>query len=139
MLKKKKALSHFGDSTGDWVKKREETILSQSMPLRPRNSKGVNMPPAASEPVGENEVASRQRGEVPLTEQEVVSEQRNARQEPNTVARMTATLKDLQQKVHLLKKGKTQEVRDNAPLWATRIGPSQREGRQWEGKPTPST
>ena len=86
MLKKKKALSHFGDSTGDWVKKREETILSQSMPLRPRNSKGVNMPPAASEPMGENEVAFRQKGEVPLTEQEVVSEQRNARQEPDPVA-----------------------------------------------------
>ena len=31
------------------------------------------------------------------------------------MARMTATLKDLQQKVRLLKKGKTQEVRDNAP------------------------
>ena len=68
VLKKKKAFSHFGDSTGDWVKKREETIPSQCMPLRPRSSKDANMPPAASEPVGENEVASRQRGEVPLTE-----------------------------------------------------------------------
>ena len=56
------------------------------MPPRPRNSKGANMPSAASKPVGENEVASRQRGEVPLTEQEVVSEQRNARQEPDPVA-----------------------------------------------------
>ena len=83
---KKKALSHFGDSAGDWVKEREETIPSQSMPPRPRNSKGANMPPTASEPMGENEVASRQRGEVPLTEQEVVSEQRNARQEPDPVA-----------------------------------------------------
>ena len=83
---KKKAFSHFGDSTGDWVKKREETIPSQSMPPRPSNSKGANMPPAASEPVGENEVASRQRGEVPLTEQEVVSEQRNARHESDPVA-----------------------------------------------------
>ena len=112
---KKKALSHFGDFIGDWVKKREKTIPSQSMPPRPRNSEGANMPPAASEPVGENEVASRQRGEVPLTEQEVVSEQRNARQDPDPVARMIAMLKDLQQKVCLLKKGKTQEVRDNAP------------------------
>ena len=49
------------------------------MPLRPRSSKDANMPPAASEPVGENEVASRQRGEVPLTEQEVAPEQRNIR------------------------------------------------------------
>ena len=65
---KKKALTHFGDFAGDWEKKREEMIPSQSMPPRPRNSKGANMPPAASEPVGENEVASRQRGEVPLTE-----------------------------------------------------------------------
>ena len=102
---KKKALSHFGDFIGDWVKKREETIPSQSMPPRPRNNKGANMPPATSEPVGENEVASRQRGEVPLIEQEVVleqevvSEQRNARQEPNPVAQMTAMLKDLQQEV----------------------------------------
>ena len=112
---KKKALLHFSDFTGDWVKKREKTIPSQSMPPRPRNSEGANMPPAASEPVGENEVASRQRGEVPLTEQEVVSEQRNARQDPDPVARMIAMLKDLQQKVCLLKEGKTQEVRDNAP------------------------
>ena len=76
---KKKALSHFGDSIGDWVKKREEAIPSQSMPPRQRNSKGTNMPPAASELVGENEVASRQRGEVPLMEQEVMSKQRYAR------------------------------------------------------------
>ena len=115
MLKKKKALSHFGNFTGDWVKKREETIPSLSMPPRPRNSKGANMPPAASEPMGENEVAFRQKGEVPLTEQEVVSEQRNTRKEPDPVARMTAMLKDLQQEVHLLKEGKTQEVRNNAP------------------------
>ena len=73
------------------------------------------MPPIASEPIGENEVASRQRGEVPLTEWEVVLEQRIARQEPDLVARMTAMLKDLQQEVRLLKEGKTQEVRDNAP------------------------
>ena len=65
------------------------------------------MPPAASEPVGENEVASRQRGEVPLTEQELMLEQRNARQEPDPVAWMTAMLKDLQQEVRLLKEGKT--------------------------------
>ena len=31
------------------------------------------------------------------------------------MARMTAMLKDLQQEVRLLKEGKTQEVRDNAP------------------------
>ena len=65
------------------------------MPPRPRNYKAANMPPAASEPVGENEVASRQRAEVPLTEQKVVSEQRNTRQELDPVARMTAMLKDL--------------------------------------------
>ena len=34
-----------------------------------KEQQGTNMPPAASEPVGENEVASRQRGEVPLMEQ----------------------------------------------------------------------
>ena len=95
-MSKKKALSHFGDFAGDWVKKREEAIPSQSMPPRQKNNKGTNMPPAASEPVGENEVASRQRGEVPLMEQEVVSEQRHARQEPDPMARMTAMLKDLE-------------------------------------------
>ena len=78
-MPKKKALSHFGDSTRDWVKKMEEAIPSQSMPPRQRHSKCTNMPPAASEPVGENKVASRQRGEVPLMEQEVVLEQRHAR------------------------------------------------------------
>ena len=76
---KKKALSHFGDSARDWVKKREEAIPSQSMLPRQRNSKCTNMPPTASEPVVENEVDSRQKGEVPLMEQEVMSEQRHAR------------------------------------------------------------
>ena len=136
---KKKTLSHFGDSTGDWVNEREETIPSQSMPPRPRNNKDANMTSAASEPMGENEVTSRQRGKVPLTKQEVVSEERNARQEPDPVAQMIAMLKDFQREVRLLKKGKTQEVRDNTPLWATKIGSSQREGRQWEGELTPST
>ena len=74
------------------------------------------MPPAASEPVGENKVASRQRGKVPLMEQEVVSEQRHARQEPDPMARMTAMLKDLEQEVCLLKEGRTHEIRDNVPL-----------------------
>ena len=91
----KKAFSHFGDSTGDWAKNREEAIPSQSMPPRQRNSKGTNVPHTASEPVGENEVASRQRGEVPLVEQEVVSRQRHTRQEPNLMAHMTAMLKNL--------------------------------------------
>ena len=74
------------------------------MPSRQRNNKGTNVPPTASEPVGENEVASRQRGEIPLVEQEVVSGQR---QEPDPMARMIAMLKDLEQEVRLLKEGKT--------------------------------
>ena len=90
-----KALSHFGDSAGDWVKKREKEIPSQSMPPRQRNSKGTNVPPVASEHVGENEVASGQRDEVSLVEQEVVLGQRHARQEPDPIARMTTMLKDL--------------------------------------------
>ena len=40
----------------------------------------------ASEPVGENEVASRQRNEVPLVEQEVISRQRRVGQELDLVA-----------------------------------------------------
>ena len=43
------------------------------MAPRPMNSKGTNVPLTASELVGENEVASRQRNEVPLVEHEVVS------------------------------------------------------------------
>lgn len=50
-----------------------------------------------------------------MVEQEVVSEQRHARQEPDLMARMTAMLKDLEQEVRLLKEGRTQEVRDNIP------------------------
>ena len=73
------------------------------------------MPPAASNPVGENEVASRQRGEVPLMEQEVVSKQRHTRQESDPMARMTAMLKDLEQEVRFFKEGMTQEIRDNNP------------------------
>ena len=103
------------------------------MPPKPRNSKGANMPPAASKPVGENEVASRQRGEVPLTKQEVVSEQRNTRQEPDPVARMAAMLKDLQQEVRLLKEGKSQEVRDNAPPVGNQDRTQPEEGPAVEG------
>ena len=73
------------------------------------------MPPMASEPVGENEVASRQGGRIPLVEQEVVSGQRHTRQEPDLMAKMTAILKDLEQEVCLLKEGRTQEIRDNVP------------------------
>ena len=103
----KKALSHFGDFTGDWAKKKEEITPSQRMPPRQRNSKGTNVPPTASEPVGENEEVSRQGGGIPLVEQEVVSGQRHTRQEPDLMARMTAMLKDLEQEVHLLKEGRT--------------------------------
>ena len=85
------------------------------MAPRPRNSKGTNTPPVASKLVGENEVAFRQRNEVPLVKQEVVSRQRQARQEPNLMARMAKMLKDLQQKIRLLKKGRAQEIRDNVP------------------------
>ena len=66
------------------------------MAPRPKSSKGTNVPPTASKPIGENEVTSRQRGEVPLMEQEVMSEQRHARQEPDPMDRMTVMLKDLQ-------------------------------------------
>ena len=85
------------------------------MAPRPRNSEGTNVPPTASEPIGENEVASKQRNEVPPLEQEVVSGQRRARQELDLMAQMAEMLKDLQQEIRLLKEGKTQEIRDNAP------------------------
>ena len=65
------------------------------MAPRPRNIKGANVPLTTFELVGENEIASKQRDEVPLIEQEVVSRQRRTRQELDPVARMTKILKDL--------------------------------------------
>ena len=60
---------HFlGDFIGDWAKKKEEVAPSQSMALRLSNNKGTNLPLMASESTGENEVASRQRNEIPLAE-----------------------------------------------------------------------
>ena len=103
----KKGPLHFGDSTGDWVKERKEAVPSQSMAPRPSNSKSTNAPLVASKLVGENQVASRQRNEVPLIEKEVVSRQRRTRQEPNLMARMAEMLKDLQQEIRHLKEGKT--------------------------------
>ena len=72
------------------------------MASRPRNSKGANVPSVASKPIGENEVASRQRNEVPLVEQEVISRQRRIGQELYLVARMAEMLKNLQQEIRLL-------------------------------------
>jgi len=71
--------------------------------------------PRASKPVGENEVASRQRNEVPLVEHEVILRQRREVQELDPMARMAKMMKDLQQEIHLHKEGRTQEIRDNAP------------------------
>ena len=49
-------------------------------------------------------------------EQEVVSEQRRGVQKLDPMARMIEMIKDLQQEIHLLKEGRTQEIKDNAPL-----------------------
>ena len=109
------------------------------MAPRQRNNKGNNVPPTASEPVGENEVASRQRNEVPLKGQEVVSEQRNAKNEPNPVARMAAMLKDLQQEVRLLKECITQEIRNNVPPMGNQNRNQPKGGSAVGGEPTLST
>ena len=53
------------------------------------------MPRTTLEPVGGNEVASRQRNEVPLVEHEVVSRQRREAQELNPMAQMAKMMKDL--------------------------------------------
>ena len=73
------------------------------------------MSPAALEPVGENEVASRQKNEVPLVEHEVVSVQRREMREPDPMIQIAEMMKDLQQEIRLLKEGGTQEIRDNTP------------------------
>lgn len=85
------------------------------MAPRLRNSKGTNLPPMASELVGENEVASRQRNKVPLAKHEVSSRPRREMQEPNPMIQIAEMMKDLQQEIHLLKEGRTQEIRDNTP------------------------
>ena len=90
------------------------------------------MPSTASKPVGENEVAYRQGGRIPLVEQEVVSGQRHIRQKPDLMARMTVMLKDLEQEVRLLKEGRTQEIRDNVPPTGHQDG-TQPEGRSAVG------
>ena len=66
------------------------------MAPRLRNNKGTNVPSATSEPVGENEVASRQRNEVPLVEYEVISGQRRGVQKLDPMAQMVEMMKDLQ-------------------------------------------
>ncbi|KAL0012616.1 hypothetical protein SO802_007724 [Lithocarpus litseifolius] len=74
-----------GDSTRDWAKKKEEAAPFASMASRPRNSKGANVPPSTSKPMGKNEVASKQRNEVPLVDHKVVSRQRREMREPDPV------------------------------------------------------
>ena len=53
------------------------------MASRLRKNKGTNLPPAASKPMGENEVASRQRNEVPLVEHEIALGKRCEMRESN--------------------------------------------------------
>ena len=66
--KRKKEPTFLGDFIGDCAKKKEEAAPSQSMASRLSNNKGTNLPPMASEFAGENEMASRQRNEIPLAE-----------------------------------------------------------------------
>ena len=56
----KKALSHFGDSTRDRVKERKEKNPFPEHASKTKEQQSANMPPMASEPVRENEVAVRQ-------------------------------------------------------------------------------
>ena len=80
-----------------------------------KEQQGTNMSLAALEPVGGNEVASRQRNEEPLVEHKVVSRQRHEMQGLDPLVQMEEMVKDLQQEVRLLKEGRTEEIRDNAP------------------------
>ena len=61
-----------------------------------KEQQGTNMSPAASEPVGGNEVASRQRNEEPLVEHKVVSGQRHEMRGPDPLVQMEEMVKDLQ-------------------------------------------
>ena len=64
------------------------------------------MPFMTSEFVGENEVASRRKNEVPLVEHGVISKQRRELQELDLMVRMAEVMKNLQQEIRLFKKRK---------------------------------
>ena len=64
------------------------------------------MPFMTSEFVGENEVASRRKNEVPLVEHGVISKQRRELQELDPMVRMAEVMKNLQQEIRLFKKRK---------------------------------
>ena len=64
------------------------------------------MPFMTSEFVGENEVASRRKNEVPLVEHGVISKQRHELQELDPMVRMAEVMKNLQQEIRLFKKRK---------------------------------
>ena len=53
------------------------------------------------------------------------------------MTRMAKILKDLQQEIHLIKKGRTQEIKDNTPLWLTKIEPNQNGGSTVGGGANP--
>ena len=56
------------------------------------------------------------------------------------MTRMAEILKDLQQEIHLIKKGRTQEIRDNTPpppRWLTKIEPNQNGGSTVGGGANP--
>ena len=61
-------------------------------------------------------------------EHEVILRQRHEVQELDPMARMAKMMKDLQQEIRLLKEGRTQEIRDNAPPMVNQERPSRREG-----------
>ena len=72
-----------------------------------------------------------------LTEQEVVSEQKHARQEPDPMARMTVMLKDLEKEVRILKEGRIQEIRDNVPPTGNQDRTQPEEGSAVGGRTNP--
>ncbi|KAL0010848.1 hypothetical protein SO802_005956 [Lithocarpus litseifolius] len=92
------------------------------MDPRLRNSKGTNLPPTLSKPVGENEVVARQR---------------NEREEPDPMVRMVEMMKDLQQEIRQLKEGKTQEIKENVPLLANEEKPQPEGGSVMGGGANP--
>ena len=73
-----------------------------------------------------------------MVEQEVVSKQRHARQEPDLMARMTA-IRIWSKKFVFSKRAGHRKSETMFPLMATMMGRSQKEGQQWEEEPTLST
>ena len=72
-----------------------------------------------------------------MVKHEVISRQRHEVQELDLMAWMAEMMKDLQQEIYLLKEGRTQEIRDNAPPMVNQERAQPEGGLAVEGETNP--